>query len=75
MVQVRAKTGGTASEVISIRVNEADEVKKGDELCRLETMKMDMVIRSPSVGKITKVNIRLGQSVSDGDLLFEMEEK
>ena len=75
MVQVRANTGGTAGEIISIRAKEGDEVKKGDALCRLETMKMEMPIKSPCTGRVTKVNIRLGQSISDGDLLFEMEEK
>ena len=75
MAQVKAKTGGTAGEVISIRVKEGDRVREGDTLCKLETMKMDMPVKSPYGGKVTKVSIRLGQSISDGDLLFEIEEE
>lgn len=59
--------------IISISVNEGNEVKKGDSLLILEAMKMENVIKSPRDGKIKKINVQLKQPVEKNQVLVEFE--
>jgi biotin carboxyl carrier protein len=59
--------------IVSVTVNPGDQVRKGQELCILEAMKMEQAIRSPHEGKVNEVNIASGQRVSYEEVLFVIE--
>ncbi len=59
--------------VVDVPVQEGDMVEKGQTLVVLESMKMQMQLRSPRPGKVAKVTIRPGSQVEKGAglVLFE----
>ena len=59
--------------VISVNVKGGDEVKEGDILCLLESMKMENPILAPVSGKVTEINLSSGQTVQAGDLVAVIE--
>jgi pyruvate dehydrogenase E2 component (dihydrolipoamide acetyltransferase) len=67
--------GATDVEVIEICVAEGDMVEEGDSIIVLETDKASMDIPSPFTGKIGKISIKIGDTVSEGaDVLMIMAE-
>ncbi len=56
--------------IVSVNVNEGDNVKAGDVLFVLEAMKMENEIVAPIDGKITSVNTSKGANVVGGDVLI-----
>jgi len=60
-------------KVVSINVNEGDSVKKGDVVCVLESMKMQVSIKSHKDGTVKKIKIKVGGSVAKNDVLAEIE--
>ncbi|MFC1908592.1 biotin/lipoyl-containing protein [Chloroflexota bacterium] len=60
-------------KIISVNVNKGDEVKEGDVLCMLESMKMENPILSPVDGSITQVGISVDQVVKPGDMVAIIE--
>ena len=70
-----ANGGGTVSSpmpgvILDIQVKAGDAVKKGDQLCALEAMKMKSAIRSPKDGTVSSVEVKEGQKVNHNDVLF-----
>ncbi len=59
--------------VISVNVKVGDEVKEGDVLCLLESMKMENPILAPVNGKVTEINLSSGQVVQAGELVAVIE--
>jgi biotin carboxyl carrier protein len=59
--------------VVDVLVQEGDMVEKGQTLVVLESMKMQMQLRSPSTGKVTKVIVQPGSQVEKGALLVQFE--
>lgn len=57
--------------VLSILVNEGQQVKKGDSLLVLEAMKMENVLKSPTDGTIKKVIALKGTAVEKNQLLIQ----
>lgn len=67
--------GATDVEVIEICVAEGDMVEEGDSIIVLETDKASMDIPSPFTGKVGKISIKVGDTVSEGaDVLMIMAE-
>jgi biotin carboxyl carrier protein len=60
--------------VIEIRVKEGQAVEKGDVIAVMESMKMQMEIRSPVKGVIKKVLTRAGAKVEKGSALAQVLE-
>lgn len=60
-------------EVIEVLVAEGDQVEVDDSLITLESDKATMEIPSPFSGKITKIAISVGDSVSEGDYILDIE--
>jgi len=54
-------------EVIEILVNIGDEINIEDSIVTLESDKASMEIPSPVAGKITAINIKLGDKIAEGD--------
>jgi len=62
-----------AGKIISVNVRPGDEVKEGDTLCLLESMKMENPILTPVGGTITEIKISVGQVVGTGDVVAIIE--
>lgn len=69
-VSLRSQIPG---KVVSINVNEGDNVKKGDVVCVLESMKMQVSVKSHKDGVVKKIKIKGGGSVAKNDVLAEIE--
>lgn len=57
--------------ITAILVQPGAEVSIGQELCKLEAMKMNNSIRSSRAGKIAAIHVSIGQHVKHNDLLIE----
>ncbi len=60
-------------KVTSVEVKVGDEVKEGDVICFIESMKMENPILSPVAGKITEIKASAGQVVETGNLIAIIE--
>jgi biotin carboxyl carrier protein len=59
--------------VVDVSVREGDTVEKGQTLVVLESMKMQMQLRSPRPAKVSKVTVQAGSQVEKGALLVQFE--
>ena len=60
-------------KIVTVAVNEGDEVKAGQVLVILEAMKMQNEIVAPSAGVVKKISVKPGQNVEGKDVLIELE--
>lgn len=60
-------------KVIAVKVAPGDTVGKGDELLVVEAMKMENAVRAPRDGRVKSVSARVGDMVSPGVVLVELE--
>ncbi len=58
--------------VVSIPVHEGEEVKKGQVLVILESMKMQNELKAPRDGTITRLKIKAGESVEQKQTLLSL---
>jgi len=72
-VEGHAVTAEMQGNVLSVEVEEGDEVGEGDVVCVIEAMKMENDITTPVAGTVTHVEIEEGDSVDQGDLLVAVE--
>jgi biotin carboxyl carrier protein len=54
-------------KIISVDVKAGDQVKEGDVLCLLESMKMENPILAPVDGTVSKVDVSADKVVNPGD--------
>ncbi len=59
--------------VISISLNKGDSVKKGDNVVVLESMKMQVAIKSHRDGIVKELKVKDGQSISRNDIVAILE--
>ena len=59
--------------VLAVKVKEGDRVKHGQEVCTVESMKMELNIMATADGVVKKVCVAVGQSVVHGTILVEFE--
>ena len=59
--------------VLSINVYLGDVIKVGDPLLVLEAMKMENSITSEKSGKVTAINVKVGQQVLQSEVMIELE--
>ncbi|MBA7677049.1 Glutaconyl-CoA decarboxylase subunit gamma [subsurface metagenome] len=60
-------------KIISVNVKQGDEVKEGDTLCLLESMKMENPILSPVDGTVIQLEVTVGQVVKPGEIIAIIE--
>jgi len=60
-------------KIISVNVKPGDEVKEGDILCLLESMKMENPILAPVSGTIIQVGVAAEQVVKPGEMIAVIE--
>ncbi|RCI02855.1 hypothetical protein CU098_001747, partial [Rhizopus stolonifer] len=61
--------------IVSIAINEGDEVTEGAELIVIEAMKMQNILRAPRLGKIKRVHVGIGKTVKSGQVLIEFQDQ
>jgi len=83
--RLRAAAGGRVAEgvefhlkapmpglVVSVNVSEGDDVKKGQVLLILESMKMQNELKSPRDGKVNRIRVKPGESVEQKQTLLSV---
>ena len=60
-------------EVIEVLVKKGQSIKKNDPLITIESDKSSVEIPSSFEGKISSLNIKVGDKVSEGDLILTLE--
>ena len=58
--------------IISVSVSEGDKISAGDEVCIMEAMKMQQIIRSDRAGAVLRIRVTRDQHVADGAALIEL---
>ena len=66
-------TATISGKIVDIKVQEGDEVKLGEELMLVEAMKMENVIYSTKKSKVKKIHFKVGDLVSVGQDIIELE--
>ena len=59
--------------LISFAVEVGDEVMEGQELCVVEAMKMQNILRSERKGVISAINVNVGESLKADQVIMEFE--
>ncbi|MEH6641725.1 dihydrolipoyllysine-residue acetyltransferase [Vreelandella glaciei] len=65
--------GSDSVEIIEVAVSEGDDVEAEDTLITLESDKASMDVPSPYRGKIVTFTVKEGDTVSEGDVIGQME--
>ncbi len=60
-------------KVIKISVSEGSEVIKDDVICVLESMKMQVSVKSHKDGVVKKIKVKEGSTVAKNDIIAEIE--
>ncbi|MBN8955116.1 MAG: biotin/lipoyl-binding protein, partial [Rhizobiales bacterium] len=73
-----AQNGGNVTapitgRIVSVAVQQGDEVRADDAVAVLEAMKMEMQIRAPRSGRVVSVGVAPGHQVAAGHLIAEIE--
>jgi len=69
-VEIHTQTPGNVWKIL---VKPGDSVKEGDTIMILEAMKMEIDIPAPQDGVIKTIDVKVDDTVSDGQLLATME--
>ena len=64
--------GATHVDVIEILVSPGDEINKDTSLVTLESDKASMEIPSPQAGKVVAIKLKIGDKVSQGDVILTL---
>ncbi|MFS0688193.1 biotin/lipoyl-binding carrier protein [Sporosarcina sp. 179-K 8C2 HS] len=70
MTQLKAAMAGT---VFTVNVAEGDEVQAGQVIIVLESMKMEIPVETEVSGKVTSINVQVGDFVNEEDVLAVVE--
>jgi len=60
-------------KIISVDAKVGDQVKDGDVLCLLESMKMENPILAPVAGTVSQIGVTADQAVKPGDTIAVIE--
>lgn len=69
---VKRITAPMTGSIIEVRCAPGDEVKQGDVLLVIESMKMNNELRSPAAGRVEQVPVGAGERVNAGQLLVQI---
>ena len=66
-------TSPMPGKVIKVNVQPGQHVARGEEILVIEAMKMENAVRAPRDGRVLAVAAKVGESVSPGVVLVELE--
>ena len=67
---MKAELAGNLWKVV---VKEGQQVSADETLMILESMKMEIPVNAPKAGRVTRIHIKEGESVQEGQLLAEVD--
>jgi biotin carboxyl carrier protein len=70
---IDAVTAPMPGTILSVSVEQGEKVRRGQEVCVLEAMKMKNSIKSPREGTIAEVATSVGAAVAYGDPLVRLQ--
>jgi len=59
--------------ILKIAVSVGDDVKAGQDVMHMEAMKMENEVQSNVDGRVKEIQVKEGDSVSEGDILIVLE--
>lgn len=62
-----------AGRIVAVSIQVGQRVEEGQEVCVLESMKMEQSVRLSRGGTVKKVPIQPGQTIQAGESLIELE--
>ena len=62
-----------AGKIIDVKASVGNQIKEGDVICILESMKMENPILSPVSGVIKEIQVSPGQTVKAGGVIAVIE--
>lgn len=68
-----AVTAQMPGKIVSVAAKQGDELRRGQPICVIESMKMELTIAAPRDCKVTAVRIAPGEAVRNGQVLAEIE--
>ena len=71
MAEIRAEI---TANVWQVPVEEGQMVAEGDEICILESMKMEIPVATEIPGVVRELHVEAGASVQEGDLIAIIDE-
>jgi glutaconyl-CoA/methylmalonyl-CoA decarboxylase subunit gamma len=71
--KIEIVTAPMPGKIIELLVEESSHVKEGEAILILEAMKMQNEIIAQVTGKIKKISVKAGDSVTKDDILMEIE--
>ena len=60
-------------KVIRINTSAGSQVKEGESICEIESMKMENPIISPVTGTVVEINVKPDQTVNTGETIAIIE--
>lgn len=70
MAELKSSMAGT---VFTVNVSEGEEVTAGQVVIVLESMKMEIPVEAETAGKVTAINVQVGDFVNEEDVLLTIE--
>ena len=70
MAEIRAEITANVWQVVA---EEGQMVAEGDEICILESMKMEIPVEAPCAGRLAELRVAEGDSVEEGAVLAVIE--
>jgi acetyl-CoA carboxylase biotin carboxyl carrier protein len=67
---VKAELAGNLWKVV---VSEGQQVSADETLMILESMKMEIPVNAPKAGRVTRIHVKEGEPVQEGQLLAEVD--
>jgi len=69
-VRVTAELTGNLWKLVA---REGQEVQADETLMVLESMKMEIPVAAPKAGRVTRIHVKEGDTVQEGQLLAEVD--
>ncbi|TMC30775.1 MAG: biotin/lipoyl-binding carrier protein [Chloroflexi bacterium] len=69
-MQVKAELAGNLWKVV---VKEGQQVGADETLMILESMKMEIPVSAPKAGRVTRIHVKEGETVQEGQPLAEVD--
>lgn len=68
-----AVTAPIPGAILEIFVKKGESVNPGQDLLKMEAMKMENRITAPQKGEVSKIHVKAGDPVSQGQVLIELK--
>lgn len=60
-------------KVVSVMVTKGQVLEGGDEICVLESMKMEQTVRMAEGGTVKNIKMKVGQAITAGSPMIELQ--